>query len=922
VPESAKAFAADPYDFAEARAVAEALNLSQPVAVTLVRRGYRTPEEARAFLAADESHPPEMFEGMDEVAGLILGATDAGERITVHGDFDVDGVSATALMISTLRELGADCDWLIPDRIADGYGLGEDNVRKLAERGTGLLITVDCGITAVEQVALAQQLGMEVVVTDHHQQGEELPNCLILHPEVSNYPFTSLCGTAVAWKLACALREEADSGRSERDLDLVALATVADVVPLIGENRSLVKRGLAEMRRTKRVGLKALMEASKCDPSRLDEGDLGFRLAPRINAAGRLYRADAGVELLLSEDEGRAKQIAEELGRANSERRATEREVDAAAETALRELPDELKEANGLVVAGQGWHPGVVGIVASRMVERHHRPVVVISLDEEGGGRGSGRSISGFDLHAALEACSEHLETFGGHKAAAGLSIKAENVGAFRAAFAAHANEVLSEEDLKRTERIDAMVGGVGLGLDLAEELGQLAPFGMGNPGVRLMVPSARVTDVRTMGEEGKHSRFSLHSGSHRALGVAFGRTSFGVDDDDVLDAAVRLEVNHWNGAIEPRVVLREVYPLDEAPDAISPHPCACDETEWWARFEAELGRDLNGQGDAVERNRRIATEKLHGDDEGSRRVVEGHGSSVTATIAELVSSGAGVLAVAADASRRAALANGATGLARFNGGAALIACGRCSAEAVAGLASRAPGGLALVDYAALAMASDLAASFEHVVLVDAPRTPLDLERATLALGATLTAAAPVGAAADPTPPLDLTDPFATAKADKAAFLEVARAAMLSVTDPTVAAPSPLGAPAGAGFVHPLYSDAEREFGLGVLGRQAPSRETIAGVFRALRTVGQASGPELRAALTGPGPHGLDPETAARAFRVLRELGLVAGDTNAGAGSVGVVSSEGTDLERSAAFRVYSKDFSEARSFLQSPNFP
>jgi single-stranded-DNA-specific exonuclease len=881
VPESAKAFAADPYDFAEARALSDELGLSRPVAVTLVRRGYRTPAEARAFLAADETHPPGAFGGMDEVAGLILAAIEAGERITVHGDFDVDGVSATALMISSLRELGADCDWLIPDRIADGYGLSSENVEKLAQRGTGLLITVDCGITAVEQVKRAQDLGMEVIVTDHHQRDEELPPCLILHPEVSAYPFESLCGTAVAWKLACALRGK----ELTQHLDLVALATVADVVPLVGENRSLVKRGLAEMRRTRRVGLRALMEASKCDPSRLDEGDIGFRLAPRINAAGRLYRADAGVELLLTDDDVRAKQIAEELGRANSERRATEREVDAAAEAARRELSEELKAANGLVVAGEDWHPGVVGIVASRMVERHNRPVVVISLDGEGGGRGSGRSISGFDLHAALEACSEHLESFGGHKAAAGLSIKAENVEAFRAAFAAHAGEVLGPEDLKRTERIDAMVGGVGLGLDLAEELGQLAPFGMGNPGVRLMVPSARVTDVRTMGEEGKHSRFSLHSGSHRALGVAFGRTSFGVEDKDMLDAAVRLEVNHWNGAVEPRVVLREVYPLELDADALSPHPCDCGDAEWWARFEAELSRDL---GEGVERSRRTGTDRRHDSGGGrARHVVRGAGSSPTATIAELVSSGAGVLAVAADASRRAALANGATGLARFNGGAALLACHRCGAEAVAGLAARAGSGLALVDYAALAMAPDLAVSFEHVVLVDAPRTPLDLARVT----------APAGASTS----------------DKAALLDLARAAMQGAD---------VAAPTGGGFLHPLYSDAERDFGLGVLGRQAPSRETIAAVFRALRTSGRASGTDLRAALAGPAPHCLDPEAAARSFRVLRELGLAAGDTNAGAGIVGVVSSEGTDLERSAAFRVYSEEHSEAQSFLQSQKSP
>jgi single-stranded-DNA-specific exonuclease len=880
VPESARAFAAYPYDYAEVRAVAEELGLSQPVAVTLVRRGYRTPEQARTFLAGAETHPPAAFDGMDEIVALVWAAIEAGERITVHGDFDVDGVSATTLLVSTLRDLEGDCDWLIPDRIADGYGLSAENVKVLAERGTGLLITVDCGITAAAQVALAQEYGMEVIVTDHHQRDEELPGCLILHPEVSNYPFTSLCGTAVAWKLACALREGAEPPRAvdDSDLDLVALATVADVVPLIGENRSLVKRGLAEMRRTKRLGLRALMESSKVDPNQIDEGDLAFRLAPRINAAGRLYRADAGVELLLTDDEERAKQIAAELGRANSERRATEREVDAAAEAALRELPEEMKEANGLVLAGEGWHPGVVGIVASRLVERHHRPVVVVSLDGEGGGRGSGRSIPGFDLHAALEACSEHLETFGGHKAAAGLSLRAENLDAFRVAFVTYANEALGPEDLLRTERIDAMVGGVGLGLDLAEELGQLAPFGMGNPGVRLMVPSARVSDVRTMGEEGKHARFSLHSGAHRALGVAFGRSSLGVDDDDTLDAAIRLEVNHWNGAVEPRVVLREVYPLDGAAPAVAPHPCECGEAEWWARFEAELARDLADDvavgGEGVAQRSDMDRLSRHSDAEGSpRRVVHSVASSPTATIAELVSSGAAVLAVAADASRRAALANGATGLARFNGGAALIACHRCGAEAIAGLSARATGGLALVDYTALAMAPDLAASFEHVVLVDAPRSAADVERATTRLGGAASA--------------DL-----------------------------------LAAPTGTGFLHPLFSDAEREFGLGVLGREAPSRETIAGVFRALRAGGQISGPELRAALAGPGPHPLGPEAAARALRVLLELGLVAGNTNSGGGAVGVVSSEGTDLERSAAFRVYSKEHSEAQSFLQSQKFP
>jgi len=838
VPETLKAFAAEPYSYADVRAVADGLSLSQPVAVTLVRRGYRTPELARAFLAADEAHPPEAFDSMESIVAQVRAAIAAGQRITVHGDFDVDGVCATTIMVSTLRALGAECDWLIPDRIGDGYGVSAANVERLHKRGTSLLLTVDCGVTAVAEVRLARELGIETIVTDHHQAGEELPDCPILHPELSNYPFASLCGTAVAWKLASALRVPSEE---ELDLDLVALATVADVVPLVGENRALVRRGLAEMRRGQRLGLRALMASAKCEPTRLDEGDLAFRLAPRINAAGRLYRADAGVELLLTDDERRAAEIADELGRANSERRAREREVDTAAEAARRELPDHLREALGLVVAGEDWHPGVVGIVASRLAERHHRPVVVVSLDGEGGGRGSGRSIPGFDLHAALEACSEHLVSFGGHRAAAGLSLRAENLEAFREAFAAHASAVLTPEDLLRTERIDAMVGGVGLGLDLAEELGQLAPFGMGNPGVRLMVPSARVSDVRTMGE-GKHARFSLHSGAHRALGV---------EDEEPVDAAVRLEVNHWNGSVEPRVVLRELYPLDEAPgESIPLHTCSCEDAEWWSRFEAEIGRDL-GAGAAASAPAAA----------GSREVAVG-GGSATVAIAELVSSGAGVLAVCADASRRAALASGATGLARFNGGAALVACHRCGRDWLAGLVARDDGGLALTDYAALAAEPRLAAAFEHVVMVDPPASGADESRCGTA------------------------------------------------------------ATAGPGFLHRLWSEAEQGFAIAAAAQRNASRATVASVFRRLREAGDVAGSGLRAALAGADAYPLGPEAAARCFRVLSELGLVAGDPSGGAGSVGVVSSEGTDLEHSAAFRAYSADHSEAQTYLERPKQP
>jgi single-stranded-DNA-specific exonuclease len=860
VSETVHAFRAEPYSYAEARALADELGLSEPVAVTLVRRGYRTPEAAKAFLGADESHPPQAFRSMGTVVEKILGAVQGGKGVTVHGDFDVDGVCATTILVGALRELGAECDWLIPDRIADGYGLTRPNVERLAERGTHLLITVDCGITAVEEVALAQKLGIDVIVTDHHQPGEQLPDCPILHPAVDGYPFESLCGTAVAWKLASALREGAgapppeavaqpvvggDSGGgrqasgggapnpSDRDLDLVALATVADVVPLVGENRSLVRRGLEEVRRAGRLGIRALLEAAKCDPTSLDEGDLAFRLAPRINAAGRLYRADAGVELFLTEDEGRAGEIAAELGRANGERRATEREVDTAAEAARRELPEELREAPGLVLAGEGWHPGVIGIVASRLVERHHRPVVVVSLDGEGGGRGSGRSIPGFDLLGGLEACAEHLEGFGGHRAAAGLQLRAENLDAFRTAFAAHAASVLGPDDLVRSERVDAMAGGAALGLDLAEELQRLAPFGMGNPGVRLLVPSARVRDVRPMGE-GKHARFSLHSGAHRALGVAFGRSSLGVGEEDAVDAAVRLEVNRWNGSVEPRVVLRELYPVERL--------CGCPEAEWWARFERELRLPLEAEpGDPG------------GGEERPREVLAGS-LSAAARIAELVSGGAEVLVVGADAARRPGLA----GLARFGPRPPRAACERCGGLVVAG--QRSP---AVVDYAALERSPSLAGEFDHVVLVDPPASARQERLASR--------------------PVD-----GWSEAD--------------------------GHP---GYVHEAWEEGSAAAALAALERQLARRPALIGLYRDLREAGEVGGEDLLEALRGGGPDARGPEAAARCFRVLADLELVQGEPEAGEGVVGVVSSEGTDLESSEAFRAYGDRHQEGLRYLE-----
>jgi single-stranded-DNA-specific exonuclease len=578
----------------DVQALERQLGVSGALAQVLVRRGLADPERARAFLAADEQHPPSAFAGIEQALATIHAHVRRGARITVHGDYDVDGICSTAVLVRALRALGAAVDWYLPDRASDGYGLNPDTVRRLAVRGTRLLITVDCGITAVEEVALARSLGMEVVVSDHHSPRADgaLPQAPIVHPAVCGYPCPDLCATAVAYKLALGLWETAGRngdaevspacGRSmstgmetghtasetghtasarasggtpydpHEDLDLVALATIADVVALAGENRALVRRGLRALAATVKPGLRALLAVAGAGAGRLDERTVAFALAPRLNAVGRMRRADAGLELILTEEPARAQEIAAELDRANRERKHTETRILFDAERQLAAVG----ERSAYVLAGEDWHPGVIGIVASRLAERHHRPFVLVSLDGAMG-RGSGRSIAGFDLLDALNGCAGHLVRHGGHRAAAGLEIERERLEAFGAAFAAHAEHVLSTEQLVPRERVDAIVRGEQLGMALAEELQTLAPFGCANPTVSLLVRDARFAERRAMGE-GKHVRFTVLADGARARAVAFGAgTSLPVRDGAPADATFALEVNEWRGVSEPRLVLR-----------------------------------------------------------------------------------------------------------------------------------------------------------------------------------------------------------------------------------------------------------------------------------------------------------------------------------------------------------------------------
>ena len=550
----------------QSSALARELGISEITASVLVRRGYGDPDEARAFLAGEQPlHDPFQLGDMAVAVERIRAAIACGKRICVHGDYDADGICATALAVLVLREAGAEVEWHLPSRFDEGYGVHRETLTRLASEGCGLVLTVDCGITAVAEVSEARRLGLEVIITDHHRPADELPECPIVATRPSAYPFPELCGTGVVYKLGQALLG-ADSDALRRHLDLVAVATIADVVPLVDENRSLAIAGLRALARTQKPGLQALMRVARVDPAIVDAGAVGFRLAPRINAAGRLGHPRVALELLLTDDRDQARSLADRLEELNRDRQAVEDQILRAAIQQVEESPEAKQRRRAYVLWGEDWHEGVVGIVASRLVERYHRPVVLIA-GADGLWKGSGRSIASFDLHSALGACAKFLERFGGHRAAAGLSIDPERVGAFADAFAAHAEGLVAEEDLVPTTAVDAVLPrGTKLTLELCSELRRLAPFGLGNPQVTLLAPACEVADLATVGD-GKHLRFRVRrDGFDAGSAIAFGQ---GTQLDRFrrvgrYDVAFRLEENHWNGTVAPQLVIRRVFDADD----------------------------------------------------------------------------------------------------------------------------------------------------------------------------------------------------------------------------------------------------------------------------------------------------------------------------------------------------------------------
>lgn len=529
-----------PYDQAAARQLSGTTQLSPLAAQVLYGRGYETAEAARGFLDAKLSdlHPPESLPGVPEATDRILKAISENRRITIYGDYDVDGVTATSLLWHCLKLAGADVHYYVPHRLEEGYGLNCEALKSIHDDApNSLVVTVDCGIASVEEAAYARELGLELIVTDHHQFADSLPEaaCLV-HPRLpeTDYPFGDLCGAGVAFKLAWAICKRLGDGKNasprmrEFLLDavgLTAIGTIADVVPLVGENRVIVRYGLNSLLDRANIGLKALMHISELNNNRLlDSEDIGFGLAPRINAAGRLGQARLAVELLTTDKTDRAVALADYLNQQNEMRKTVERRMLKQAKEQVEANPD-WENAPALVLADPDWHAGVIGIVAGRVASHFGRPAIMISINKQDQtGQGSARTFAGFDLHAGLSSASEHLIKFGGHQAAAGLRIHADKLDDFRAAFCnfVSSNHEVTERDLEID--IDAEVRLADLTHRAVTELDKLGPFGQGNPRPVLACTNVELTEPpRKMGGGDRHLSVRVRQYGRVMRGVSFG---------------------------------------------------------------------------------------------------------------------------------------------------------------------------------------------------------------------------------------------------------------------------------------------------------------------------------------------------------------------------------------------------------------
>jgi len=567
----------------QAEELAERLRTSRLIAQVLLNRGMVETADCMAFMrpSLKALHDPALIPGLTKAAERIAKAIRDKEKIVIYGDYDVDGITATTILWHAIRILGGQSEFYIPHRIEEGYGLNSEAIEQICQQGAKLIVTVDCGITAVAPAQVAAKHGVDLIITDHHEwhssassspgtPGEGrggglpiFPAChAIVHPRLPSetpYPNPNLCGAGVAFKLAWGVGQAMNGAAKVSDefkqflceaTALAALGTIADVVPLTGENRVLAHCGLGGLKQSKLIGIKALIASANLTGQKLDSYHVGFLLAPRLNACGRMGHARLAVEMLTKADEAKAVEIATFLESQNRARQTLEKKILEAALEQVQAMGFDKAECRGIVLGAEGWHAGVIGIVASRIVERFHRPTVMVALSGDSG-QGSARSISGFHLAKAFEACSEHLEAFGGHEMAAGLKIKREKFEGFREAFGAHAKSVLEEEQLVKELKLETLAELRQISEAVVSDLQRLGPFGHGNRKPLLCVRDLEIAAVpRRVGKTGDHLQITVRQGNSQMKCIAF---NYGAMFDKLqagvhIDLAVEPTINEFNG--------------------------------------------------------------------------------------------------------------------------------------------------------------------------------------------------------------------------------------------------------------------------------------------------------------------------------------------------------------------------------------
>jgi len=540
----------------------EQLGISSLVSKLLISRGYTNPEDAKEMVRIEEMdfHDPFLLDGMKEAVQRIQLAIENKEKIRIYGDYDCDGVSSTTIMVHILRECGAIFDFYIPNRFTEGYGLNKKAIDLAKEEGISLIITVDTGISAKQEVEYGTGLGLDFIITDHHEPPAELPQCTaVVNPKKPgcSYPYKYLAGAGVAFKLGQALLSKIP----KHLLDIAAIGTIADLVPLQGENRLIAYQGLKVLNHTKHIGLEALIKVAGIEDIWIDEQKVGFSLGPRINASGRLETADKAVRLLISEDREEAEILAEEINLLNKQRQGLVDELTKEAIAWVEERYPTIKP-KALVVAKENWNVGVIGIVASRLVEKYYVPTIVLGIDPSTNkAKGSARSIEGFDLYKALTECKEILPHFGGHPMAAGMTLAADDLELLRSKMAQLAEQWLTDEDFVPITPVDLSCTIEEITIDAIEELEKLAPFGVGNPKPRVLLEQVRIKELRPVGASSQHLKcqfvqdFSLLDG----IGFGFGELSSKISLESKIDLVGQLAINEWNGLRKPQMMIEDL---------------------------------------------------------------------------------------------------------------------------------------------------------------------------------------------------------------------------------------------------------------------------------------------------------------------------------------------------------------------------